>query len=69
MKLPKYEKEPLTKVPPSLSTDKIVTTSAPLKTYLPPTDGIEQEKRDDEAAGDVLLMTAEGSDDRTKWQI
>jgi hypothetical protein len=40
--------------------------------YLPPTvrvDGIEQENREDDAAGDVLLMTTEGSDDELKRQI
>ena len=60
------------KMPPSLSTDKYVTASTTLKMYLPPTvrvDGIEQENREDDAAGDVLLMTTEGSDDELKRQI
>ena len=62
----------MSKMPPSLSMDKNVTPSTTLKMYLPPTvrdDGIEQDIEEDDAAGDVLLATTEGFDDKVKRQI
>jgi hypothetical protein len=62
----------MSKMPPSRSIDNHVTESTTLRMYLPPTvraDGIGQEKREDEAAGEVLLMLTDGSDDSMKRQM
>jgi hypothetical protein len=62
----------ISKRPPSLSTDNEVTESTTLSMYLPPTAtavGIGQEKRDDDAAGDALLVTTEGLDDKINRQM